>query len=191
MTETPASFEISEPRRFGPSPRALAQRHALLAALKLVAAACLALLAFAQPTPILPLALAKWGLWLLACIGLWQARGRWLLQPLMERELTLQELGLELRRGDFKRLVIFENIRHVTLVQGPRERVLSLRLDTDDDSVLLRDLDGLEQAFAAVAAAKDPKALIEVQERRMDWGEPLPWALLGFLACLLLGLGFF
>lgn len=188
MTETPASFELGEPRRFGPSPRALAQRQALLGALKALAAACLALLAWTLSTPILPLALAKWGLWLLACSLLWQARGRWLLRPLTERELTLQELGLEVRRGDFKRLVIFESIRHIQLVQGPRERVISLRLDLDDDSVLLRDLDGLEQAFAAVAAAKDPKAMIEVEERRMDWGEPLPWALLALLACSVLGL---
>lgn len=190
MTETPASFEPPQPRRFGPSRRALAQRRALLGALKALSAAVLALAAGSLATPILPLALAKWGLWLLACWLLWLARGRWLLGPLQERELLLQELGLELRRGSFKRLLVFEGIRHVQLVQGPRERIISLRLDTDDDSVTLRDLDGLEQAFAAVAAAKGPKTMIEVEERRTDWGEPLPWALLGVGACLLLAAAF-
>jgi len=166
------------PRRFGPSARALGQRLALLRALKVLAFCSLALLAWNLPTPILPMALAKWGFLALAGFLLWHARGRWLLQPLMERELVLQDLALEVRRGSFKRLVVFESLRHIQMEQGPQERIISLRLDLDDDSVALRDLDGLEQVFSALAAAKDSKTLIEVEEHRLDWGEPLPWAVM-------------
>ena len=178
-------FVPINPRRFGPGARALAQRHALLWTLKVLAFSSLALLAWSLPTPILPMALAKWGFLALAGFLLWHARGRWLLQPLMERELVLGELALEVRRGSFKRLVVFESLRHIQLVQGPHERVLSLRLDLDDDSVALRDLDGLEQVFSALAAAKDPKTLIEVEERRLDWAEPLPWAVTVLVAAAL------
>ena len=84
--------------------------------------------------------------------------------------------------------LIYEGLRHVKLVQGPEERLLSLRLDLDDDSVLLRDLEGLPEAFAAVAGSKPDSAIIEIEQRRFDWGEPAPWIVLTFGLVLLLGL---
>lgn len=164
------------PRRFGPSARALGQRRALLGALKALAFGGACLVAIAWPAELLPLELAKWLLVAVLGWGLWTARGTWLLRPLLERELLLQEVALELKRGAFKRLVVFEGLRHIQVIQGPGPRVISLRLDLDDDSVALRDLEGLDEVLGALAAAKDPRTMIEVEERRLDWGEPLPWA---------------
>lgn len=176
------------PRRFGPSERALWQRERLLLAVKLGAVAVLGMSGLLiQPTPP-TLILAKWTVLGLAAWGFWLLAGRTLLRPLREREMLLQDQALELRRGDFKRIVVYESLRHVVVVQGPSERLISLRLDLDDDSVLLRDLEGLPEAFAAVAGAKPDQAVIEIEERRVDWGEPLPWALLALVGGLLAAL---
>jgi hypothetical protein len=96
---------------------------------------------------------------------------------LHQRHLLLHENALELNRGGFRRFVVFESLQHVQLIQGRHERLVALVLHTADDSVLLRDMEGLGEVFAAVSAAKPPKVLIEVESRRVDWGEPLPWAL--------------
>ena len=162
------------PRNFGPSQRALGQRRLVLG---------LTL----QPDE----AASRLALWAgLAVAGgaLWFWQGRRVLAPLAERRLLLHDQALELQRGVFKRFVVYEGLRHVKVVQGPQERLLSLRLDLDDDSVLLRDLEGLPEAFAAVAGAKPDSAVIEIEERRFDWGEPMPWMVLALAASLALGL---
>jgi hypothetical protein len=184
---TPGTLS-SDSRRFGPSARALGQRRALLTAVKLALGALAGLLAWRFWPASLGAALGL-ALGLLALAwGLWRWRGLAVLAPLAERELRLHAHALELRRGDFKRFVVFESLRHIRVVQAPRgERLLSLRLDTDDDSLLLRDLDGLPEAFAAIAGAKPDKTLIEIDEQRVDWGEPLPWALALTAGILILG----
>jgi hypothetical protein len=53
--------------------------------------------------------------------------------------------------------------------------------------VRLHGFDGLPEAFAAIAGAKPDRTLIEIDEQRIDWGEPLPWALAGAALALLLG----
>jgi hypothetical protein len=141
-------------------------------------------LTFQPPAP--ALGLLKWAILAALAWGLWRGGERRLLGPLLERELLLHDQALELRRGTFKRFVVYSSLRHVKVVQGPQERLLSLTLDLDDDSVTLRDLDGLPEAFAAVAGSKPDSAVIEIEERRMDWAEPLPWALLAVALCLLL-----
>lgn len=186
-------LEEAAGRRFGPSQRALAQRRALWSAFKAALGALGVLAAWAawpqgaaaRGAAILALAALAW--------ALWRWRGLAFLAPLAERELRLHAHAVELRRGDFKRFVVFEGLRHVSVVQAPGGgRLLSLRLDTDEDSVLLRDLDGLPEAFAAIAGAKPDHALIEIAERRVDWGEPLPWALALGAGALALGtLAFF
>jgi hypothetical protein len=107
---------------------------------------------------------------------------------LLERELIIHANALELRRGSFRRFLVFESLRHIRVVQNPGgERLLSIRLDTEDDSLLLRGMDGLPQAFAAIAGAKPDRTLIEIDEQRVDWGEPLPWALIAAGVALLIG----
>jgi hypothetical protein len=175
-------------KRFGPSPRALAQRRWLLAGAQALLLAVLILLGLGIRSHGLVLVLGQWLLLAVLGWGLWHSGRRALLQPLLERELLLHDQALELRRGAFKRFVVYSSLRHVKVVQGPGERLLSLSLDLEDDSVTLRDLDGLPEAFAAVAGAKPDSAVIEIEERRFDWGEPLPWAGLALLAGLLLSL---
>ena len=174
MPETPFSLSEPAPRRFGPSARALRQRRALVWAAHALLLLLAALLWRRLPAgPAAPAALA-------VALGLllWSTRPQVLLRSLRSRELSLHAQALELRRGAFKRFVVFEAVRHIHVVQGPRgERLLSLRLDTDDDSLMIRDMDGLPEAFAALAGAKSERSLIEIEERRVDWGEPLPWAL--------------
>lgn len=175
------------PRHFGPSARALRQRTWILLGLKGVILTCLLLLAWRFQPPSLAFNLVKWSLVAALGWGLWQAQGSGVLVPLQDRSLTLHANALELRRGDFKRFVVFESLRHVRVVQSPGgERLLSLRLDTDDDSLLLRDFEGLPEVFAAVAGAKPERTLIEIDEQRVDWGEPLPWALSALALALLL-----
>lgn len=178
------------PRKFGPSARALQQRRWLLLGLKGLIFVSLLILASRFQPPYLAFNLFKWLLVAGLGAGLWMARGSAVLHPLWERELTLHDSSLELRRGDFKRFVVFESLRHVRVVQSPGgERLLSVRLDLDDGSVLLRDLEGLPEIFAAIAGAKPDKALIEIDEQRVDWGEPLPWALAALALALILAWG--
>lgn len=185
----PATVEAApEPQRFGASQRALGQRRALLWALKGVLFGILLILALKfQPEALWAIAL-KWALFAGMSAGLYYARGRFILDPLLERELTLHAHALELRRGSFRRFVVFENLRHIHVVQSAGgERLLSVRVDTDDDSVLLHGFDGLPEAFAAIVGAKPDRTLIEIDQQRIDWAEPLPWALAGAALALFLG----
>ena len=175
-------------RRFGPSARALKQRRVLVRGLKVMAVVSLLVLALAFQPPMLWLNLLKWALLAGLVWGLAHARGELLLQPLLDREVLLHAHALEVRRGVFKRFVVFESLRHIQIEQLPNERIIRLRLDTDDDSLALRDLEGLEQVFAAVVKAKPDKTMIEVQQRGFDWGEPLPWAVVVLVAGLLITL---
>jgi len=185
---TPIKPLATPPRHFGPSQRALGQRRLVLGLLRGAGLGLLLVLGVAaqgdEPGP----RLALWLGLALAAALLWRWQGRRLLAPLAERRLLLHDQALELQRGEFKRFVVYEGLRHVKLVQGPDERLLSLRLDMDDDSVLLRDMEGLPEAFAAVAGAKPDSAVIEIEERRLDWGEPQPWIVLTLGAVLLAGL---
>ena len=175
-------------RNFGPSQRALGQRRLLLGLLRGAGIGLLLVLGLTlqadDPAP----RLALWAGLAVVGVALWFWQGRRVLAPLAERKLLLHDQALELQRGAFKRFVVYEGLRHVNVVQGPQERLLSLRLDLDDDSVLLRDLEGLPEAFAAVAGAKPDSAVIEIEERRFDWGEPLPWMVLALAASLAVGL---
>jgi len=174
--------------RFGPSPRALGQRRWLLRAASALGLGVLLLLGLSIRSRGPVLVLGQWLMLAALGLALWRWSRQTLLQPLQERELLLHDQALELRRGAFKRFVVYSALRHVKVVQGPGERLLSLTLELDDDSVLLRDLDGLPEAFAAVAGAKPDAAVIEIEDQRFDWGEPLPWAVLGALAAALLSL---
>ena len=185
MPDVPFPTRPAPPRQFGPSRRALAQRRGLLGACLLIPLE-LGILGIHPALLGLRLGL-RLGLAALAW-GLWRAGDATLLGPLRQRQLLLHDQALELRRGAFTRFVVYEALRHVKVVQGPGERLLSLTLDLDDDSVVLRDLEGLPEAFAAVAGAKPDGAVIEIDERRIDWGEPLPWALLALAVAVGLGL---
>lgn len=187
MSNEPFIPAAAPTRRFGPSRRALGQRRALVYSFKAGLWVC-ALLAARQFWPTAGvLVLVLTALLLALAWGLWRWQGLdVLLTPLAERELTLHAQALELRRGDFKRFVVFESLRHIRVVQVPGgRRLISLRLELDDDSLLLRDLDGLPEAFAALVGAKPDKTLVEIDEQSVDWGEPLPWALVALAAILL------
>ncbi|HTB21888.1 MAG TPA: hypothetical protein VK914_04185 [bacterium] len=175
---------VPELVRFGPSPRALSQRRALAGALALLSLACLWLALRMAP---------EWGwpAWLLAAAlgyGLLRTARSAASNPLAGREVLLHPQALELRRAGFRRLVVFENIRHLSIVQSRGGRLWSLRLDLEDDSVTLRDLDGLPRIFAAAAERRPAGVLIEVEELALDWGEPLPWMLLALGLALAAGL---
>jgi hypothetical protein len=165
--------------RFGPSPRALSQRRILAAALAVMILVCL----WVTLGGTMGVSGWDWIRWVLAAalvLGLWlvvRAAGS---NPLGGREVLLHPQALELRRGNFRRLVVFANIRHLRIVQSPGGRLWSLRLDLEDDSVTLRDVDGLPRIFAAAAQNRPAGVLIEVEEARVDWGEPRPWILLAF-----------
>src|SRR5262245_23313992 len=113
----------SGPKTFGPLPQALTQRGQLAWIFKFMAAVWVLV-----ASALLGSALA-WGLGGLAAALLLALPVRWLLSPLAERELQLQPQAVELRRGAFRRFVVFSSLRHVQVVQGPGERLLSLRLD--------------------------------------------------------------
>jgi hypothetical protein len=194
MSDTPFSLEergdgagpepSAGPVRFGPSPRALSQRRILAGCLAVIILLCLwVTLGSASALPgwawsrWLQAAALVWGLWLVV-----RAAGA---NPLAGREVLLHPQALELRRADFRRLVVFTSIRHLRIVQSPGGRLWSLRLDLEDDSVTLRDVDGLPRIFAAAAQNRPAGVLIEVEELRVDWGEPRPWILLALSLALL------
>jgi hypothetical protein len=179
-----------QPRRFGPSSRALAQRQALLITVKALALGALLLLALIFNPPFWWALALKWAAVAGLGWGVWRMPGSALLDPIQKRHLLLHEQALELNRDGFRRFVVFEGLKHIKAVQGRDERLLALVLHTADDSVVLRDIEGLGEVFAAVSAAKPQGVLIEAETRPVDWGEPLPWAMaLGaatLLVCLTL-----
>jgi len=186
--ETTPSPVTAEPQRFGPSFRALQQRQWLLQGVKALALACLgAVLLIFQP-PAWWAELLKWAVALGLGWTVWRLPGEALLAPIRQRSLVLHEQALELNRGGFRRFIVFENLKHVRLLQGRGERLIAIELHTADDSVLLRDLDGLGEVFAALSARKPASVLIEVESAPVDWGEPLPWALALASAALVLAL---
>ncbi|HTA17085.1 MAG TPA: hypothetical protein VK786_05000, partial [bacterium] len=135
MSETPFSLEehgaeaepSAGPVRFGPSPRALSQRRILAGVLAVVILLCLWMTLGSPAVPgwawarWLQAAALVWGLWLVV-----RAAGS---NPLAGREVLLHPQALELRRADFRRLVVFESIRHLRITQSPGGRLWSLRLD--------------------------------------------------------------
>ncbi|HZM02301.1 MAG TPA: hypothetical protein VFC44_04685, partial [Candidatus Saccharimonadales bacterium] len=170
-----ASAQADAVQRFGPSPRALAQRRALAVLVVVLIMVC----AYGVLDGAL-LNLTGWIRWtlsILLLLALGRLFGAAIKKPLAEREVLLLPQALELRRGGFRRLVVFENIRHLHIVQNAAGRIWSLRLDLEDDSVSLRDVDGLAKIFTAAAQKRPAGVLIEVEELRVDWGEPLPWIL--------------
>jgi hypothetical protein len=186
-TPPDASAPVSAPSpRFGPSPRALLQRRVLSAILAALLWLGLAWVLGAVGAAGSPWSRLRWWLSAVAALGLWRLVRAAALRPLVRREVLLHEQALELRHGAFRRLAVFANIRHLRTVQSPSGRLWSLRLDLEDDSVTLRDLDGLPRIFAAAAQRRPAGVLIEVEVRRVDWAEPLPWMLL-VLALGLLG----
>jgi hypothetical protein len=176
----------STPRRFGPSARALAQRQALLLGVKALALGALLVLALIFNPPFWWAALLKWAAVLGLGWGVWQMPGAAILDPIQKRHLLLHEQAVELNRDGFRRFIVFESLKHIQAVQGRDERLISLTLHTADDSVTLRDIEGLGEVFVALSAAKPKGVLIEVEGRPVDWGEPLPWAVAAGTVVLLL-----
>lgn len=180
MSESPASpsFELAEgPRRFGPSARALKQRRWLLLLLKLLAFLAAGLLWWELSLANEVALSLRLGVLVLLGGGLLLIPSRFFLRPLQQRSLQLHEHALELQRGSFRRFVVFENLKHIQAWQGTDERMIALALHTADDTVLLRDLESLGEVFATLSQVKPQGVLIEVEEKRVDWGEPLPWML--------------
>jgi len=183
----PAALPPSGPLRLGPAPRALRQRLALLWVLAgLFLAGFLMALRTQAALPGWP-----WFQGVLAfgfCSGLWGIRKAARAPSLAGREVFLSGHALEVRRGAFRRLVVFESIRHLCLLRTYSGRLVSLRLDLEDDSVTLRDVDGLARIFETAAQGRPPGDRIELQECRVDWVEPLPWMVMALLAALAAGL---
>lgn len=182
MSGSPGFGSAEGPRRFGPSARALKQRRWLLLLLKLLALGSLGGLAW-ELSPELDLNLRA-GLLVLIAGALFLVPSAWFLRPLASRSLLLHEQALELQRGSFRRFVVFENLRHIQAWQARDERMIALALHTADDTVLLRDLEGLGEVFATLSQVKPSGVLIEVEEKRVDWGEPWPWMLCLALAAM-------
>jgi hypothetical protein len=102
---------------------------------------------------------------------------------LERRRVLLNEQSLEISRGSFHRLVVFESVRHLRLRRTKGGRLVSLTLELEDDAVTLRDVERLKDVVEAAAQGRPEKALLEIEEVGVDWGEPQPWTLL----CLGLG----
>ncbi len=176
-------------RRFGPSTRALKQRRWLVLLFKLVLTAIVVVALQALEPKNETLALIVWLAAALAGARLWTREGALVLDPIRRKQVLLHEAVLELSRGGYRRFVVFEGLKHIQAVQDAGEHIIEIRLHTADDSVLIRDVEGLGEIFAAVCAAKPAGVLVEVAEKKVDWGEPLPWVIsLGLSAFLALGL---
>jgi len=173
-------------RRFGPSARALAQRVLLVRVVKALVLLSLGVLLLMFQPPAWWAILLKWSIAAALAWGLWRAQGTALLLPIQQRSVILHDQALELQRGDYRRFVVFSSLRHIQAFQGPDERMQALLLHTDDGSLLVRDVEGLGEIFVALSAAKPQGVMIEIEARRVDWGEPLPWILsLGAAALLI------
>ena len=185
---TPAAEPVAQVRHFGPSARALSQRQLLVLVVKgLTVLSLIVLLLMFQP-PVWWAELLKWAIAAALAGGLWRAQGTALLTPIQQRSVLLHDQALELKRGDYRRFIVFSSLRHIQAFQGPDERMQSLLLHTDDGSLTVRDVEGLGEIFVALSAAKPQGVMIEIESRRVDWGEPLPWMLSLGAAALVIAL---
>ena len=174
---------------FAPSPQRLRAFKALLGTLRILGLLVLLLTARRLSLSWGPLQALVLALLLAAGAAWLGAGGQALLQAASSRRVLIHEQALELRSRGFSRFVVFESLRHLSMAQGPQEQVLSLTLHTEDDSLRLAGFEGMGRLFSELAARKPTACLLEVEERKLDLGDPLPAAALAGLAAALAGWG--
>jgi hypothetical protein len=176
---------MSQPAIYKTSSEALLERRRLLGLLKLFSAMALTLLAAAYD----PFDPGAWALLAVALLGLWFLKFPGWLGAYAARELRLQTHALEEHRQGFTRLILFEQLEQLRVRQGKNEKIFALELHTPQGACVIRGYENMESLFAYLSQHKPESVLIEIEEARVDWQSPMPWALgvlcLGAAALLL------
>ena len=73
----------------------------------------------------------------------------------------------------FTRFIMFEELMQMRVVQDHDERVLSVELRTDKGAVLLTGYEGMERLFTSLVQRKPKNVVVELEESRVDWSNPL------------------
>lgn len=159
---------MSEVLIFKTSAAAVAERRRLLRDLRIGLALTLILLCVAfDKAPVL-LQIVAWVLTALTIWGLWKLDGEGLVAPFAGREIRVQDNVLEIVQGRFTRLLFFEQLEQLRMIQSKDEKVLALELQTLGGAVLLRGYDTMEALFGALSARKPKRVILEVEESRFD-----------------------
>jgi hypothetical protein len=172
---------LSNALAFKTAPAAIQERRQLLRDLRLGLALALALLCLALENAPLGVQAACWALAALLLWGLWRLDGEGLLAPFASRELRIQESALELVEGRFTRLLFFEQLEQLRMIQGRDEKVLALELQTLEGALLLRGYENMESLFAILNARKPGRVLLEVEEIRFNRESVSAWSRAVFL----------
>lgn len=175
-----SQFELENSMTFRSAPQAIQERRQVLEALRWGSVLSLLLLSW-----------LIWGnplwfeilVWLLA-VALITTLARLDIEPLLEpyasRELRLQENAMELLEGNFTRLLFFEHLEGLRMIQGKGEKVLALEIKGMDSSLVLRGYENMELLFAQVSERRPQQVLLEVVEAKFNTES------LGALAALVL-----
>jgi hypothetical protein len=167
---------------FKTSQASIQERQRLILEIRLAAALALGIACLAASAWPPYARLACWAAAALLALGILRLKPRALLASLEGRELRIQEQALELVRGNFTRLLFYNQLEQLRMIQGPGEKVLALQLRTLDGSVVLRGYENMEALFTALMSRKPPRVLLEVEESRYDWHSLLLWSRLAYLA---------
>jgi hypothetical protein len=167
---------MSESLIFKSSLAALEERRKLIRDLRLGLCLAMALLWAALGNAPAPVRLFFGLLSLPLVWGLWRLDGEGLLKPFAGRELRIQDNALEIVSGGFTKLLFFEQLEQLRMIQGKDERVLALELRTLDGGALLKGYENMEALFSALNARKPQRVLIEVEEMNWDKGSPAAWS---------------
>lgn len=173
---------MERPTVFKTAPAALQERRQLLRDLRFGLGLSLILLCLALGNVPLALRLAAWILMGFLLWGLWRFDGEGLLAPFANREIRMQENALELVEGLFTRLLFFDHLEQLRMIQGSDEKVLALELQTMDGALTLSGYENMETLFSMLSDRKPERVLLEVEELRFNRQSVATWSR-GVFAC--------
>jgi hypothetical protein len=163
-----SQFELENSMIFRSSPQAIAERRQVLEGLRWGSVASLLLLAWLIWGSPLWLEILVWLLALALIASLARLSIEPLLEPYASRELRLQENAMELVEGNFTRLLFFEHLESLRMIQGKGEKVLALEIKGMDSSLVLRGYENMELLFAQISERRPQQVLLEVVEAKFN-----------------------
>jgi hypothetical protein len=167
--DTPMDDETYDrPSIFKTAASSLQERRQLLRDLRFGLGLSLLLLCLTLGGDALGVQCLAWLLSLLSIWGLWRFDGEGLLSGYAKREIRIQDNALEIVDGRFTRLLFFDQLEQLRMIQSSDEKVLALELQTMDGALTLRGYENMEILFSILSDRKPSRVLLEVEELRFN-----------------------
>ena len=155
------------------SERAIRQREQLLLLIRWLAFAALLAMVWQLNVQSLSGLVLKWATFFICATFLYEFEGRELLEDFSRREVNVTPAAIELRQNLFTRFITFEELQQMRAIQDGDERILAIELRTDKGAVVLSGYEGMERMFTSLTQRKPRNVVVELEESRMNWNNPL------------------